>query len=80
MIMPLAFLDVELDIDLGPEALNALLFIPGPNLKLDAPSDSFSSLVAVHDFSQTFVGARLPLFYSSILICCSDEGRTRLCA
>lgn len=68
--MPFTFLDVELDLDLWPKALNVSLLVPGPNIKLDTPRGSFPILKFGHDFFKRpgFGWGWFPLLHASVLV------------
>ncbi len=52
MIMPITFLDIELDFNFGPEAFDVPLFVPRADLKSDAPRRPLSILELGHNFSE----------------------------
>ena len=76
--MSLAFFDEEFDFNLWPEAFYALRLVPWANIKLDAPGDPLSCVVAVHDLGETLAcRGRFPLFHSPVFICRGAEAYMR---
>lgn len=66
MIVPFALLHEELDLDLGPEALDALLAIPLADLELDAPGDAFPLLELGQGLLQAVRLRRVPAVDSAV--------------
>lgn len=53
--MSFSFLDVEFDLYLWPETLNALSFIPLSDLELDTPRNTFAGCELFQRIEQAFV-------------------------
>ena len=69
MVMSFSLLDVELDLDLWPEALNALSIIPLSDFKLDTPRNALAGRELFQRVEQAFVRSRGPILDPSVLIC-----------
>ena len=48
MVVSVSFLDIELDLDFRPKALDVPLFIPGTHFELDAPGRPLAFLELTH--------------------------------
>lgn len=75
--MPLALLDVELDFDFRPKALNATCFVPGPDIKPDTPSNFGAGFKGFNEVAQRLVVAitrGTPFLDTPILIRHGREG------
>lgn len=68
--MAFTLLNIKFDLDFGPKALDSLCFIPGSNFEFDAPWDSVTLLIRVHDYVQRLsFRCVAPFFDSSIAVC-----------
>ena len=79
MVVSLSLLDIELHLDLWPEAVDFLVFIPGSNLKLDAPRN-FVALLETLQYRCWCLSVRrsFPLLDSAIIVCHGMERQRRL--
>ena len=68
MIVPLALLDVELDLNLWPEALDALRLIPCADLELDAPRNLLALAEGIHERCPRLSHGRLPFFDTTVFV------------
>ena len=75
--MTLALLDVELDLDFRPEAVDALVLIPWTDLELDAEWDLFALREGLEDRLDGLTRRWLPVLHSAIFI--GDGVKTESC-